>query len=136
MYKKLHRYFTQKGATMLEMCLNYYGIYDNLHFSLSLHKLEQLAFQQHSCGYSYSLSPTFSMSYFEIKNLLNIYQDSNYEHTVHEIFRYAAFFGLISHVIISPFHIEWKYNCFHQRDLFFSKMRLEIREQKKISSYF
>ncbi len=121
---------------MLETCLNYYGIYDNLHFSLSLHQLEQLAFQQHPCGYSYTSSPTFSMSYFEIKNLLNIYQDSNYEQTVHEIFRYAAFFGIITDVVISPFHIEWRFNSYHQRDLFFSKMRLEIREQNKISSCY
>lgn len=120
---------------MLTSCLNHYHIYDNLHLSLSLHRLEQLAFQHHPCGYQKSHSPFYSLSFFEIKNLLNIYQSSNYEDIVHEVFRYAAFFGLITDVVISPFHIEWKFNTYHQRDLFFTKLKLDIREQQKISLF-
>ncbi len=119
---------------MLDTCLNYYGIYANLNISLSLHKLEQLAFEEHPSGYENAPIKTLSLSYYEIKNLLGIYQGADYEKIIKEVFRYAAYFGLIQNVTLSPFHIEWDYNPYHQRDLFFAKTRLDIREYHKFSS--
>ncbi len=113
---------------MLNSCLNYYGIDELL--SQPLGTLKKLAFCHHPSGYQNSSSSSISMSYKEIKQLLHIDDDF----LVQETFRYAAIFGVITNVVISPFHVEWQYNSYHQRDLFFAKMRLDLREHTKISS--
>ncbi|MGL4677361.1 MAG: hypothetical protein ACRCWI_06810 [Brevinema sp.] len=119
---------------MLKTCLSYYGIDRSTSFALPLYTLEKIAFQQHPSGYKASSTPIVSMSYQDIQQLLLLQKVPNSNSLILEIFRYAAFFGIITHVIISPESIEWKYNPYHQRDLFFFKLRLELRQYTKISS--
>ncbi len=111
---------------MLQSCLEYYGI----NTIYPLYRLQELAFYHHPSGYKNENSSLFSLTYDQLYKLLHI---KNID-ILQETFRYGAAFGLVSNVIISPEHIEWSYNPFHQRDLFFYKLKLELRNTSKISS--
>lgn len=114
---------------MLNQCLEYYSLNQLPFFHQALSKLQQLAFQYYSCGYKNQPLFTTSLSYQEIQQLLDI----PFNYNIQEIFHYASFFGIITNVIISPNHIEWQFNCYHQRDLFFTTLKLSLREHSKIS---
>ncbi len=108
---------------MLKACLNNYGIEYDL--SIPIFKLQYLAFKQHPSGYEKSGSERIYMSQDEAKNFLNL--DSAED--MREVFRYAGYFGIIHNVVISPYHVEWAYNPRHQNDLFFSMIKMQIREE-------
>lgn len=113
---------------MLDHCLKHYGIDQNITLSRSLYQLYELNQQHYCCGYR--LIPAFkcSIAHKDAIKLLGIHGHPNPECILKETFRYGVYFGLIKNLIISPTHSEWSLNPLYQRDLFFTKLKLQIRE--------
>lgn len=113
---------------MLDHCLKHYGIDQNITLSRSLHQLYELNQQHYCCGYCTIPAFKYSISHKEAVKLLAIQGHSNPEAILKETFRYGVYFGLIKNLTISPTHSEWSLNPLYQRDLFFTKLKLQIRE--------
>lgn len=116
---------------MLDSCLQHSEIYSNLQFSLPLYRLSEILCSLYPCGYEDKKEVFISLSYNEIKDFLFIYDSENSDFVLQEVVRYAAVFGLIKDLIISPVHMEWTMNPYHKRDLFFALMKFNIRESNK-----
>ncbi len=112
---------------MLKNCLCDYGI--ELNLSMPIFKLQHTAFRYHKSGYRNETPKYFVMSKKEAGEFLNIYNHLD----IDEVFRYASYFGIIKNLVLSPYHVEWSYNPYHQRDLFFSRLKLELRKLSQIS---
>ncbi|MGL5721496.1 MAG: hypothetical protein ACRCY4_03750 [Brevinema sp.] len=103
-----------------------------------------------TCFLHYGLSPVLSSSLLRLAVLCRVQcADNSYQtyhfsldeaseflqipsSMVHEVLHYAGLFGLVSDVVISPFHTEFSVNPHYERDLFFAHLRLQLRKTSTI----
>lgn len=106
---------------MLKQCFRHYGLCSPL--SLAVERLALLCFYHHPCGYSSAPAKNFSFSRGKAAQFLGIN-----ENLLGEALHYGALFGLLQNVTLSPYHAEFALNPTHRRDLFFAKLRFQLRE--------
>ncbi|MGL4367679.1 MAG: hypothetical protein ACRCTQ_05325 [Brevinemataceae bacterium] len=117
---------------MLEFCARHYGIRNCFYLYPALKLLIGIAESLYPSGYQQHTPVHFNFSNTQLHSFFNMPHTPYSEAAIREVFRYASLFKIINNTIISPDHIEWSFNPFYQRDLFFVKLKLETRETKNL----
>ncbi|MGL4394531.1 MAG: hypothetical protein ACRCS8_04835 [Brevinema sp.] len=115
---------------MLDKCLQYYGLYSHISIARTLRLLAERAQHSYPNGYQSSEKVSISYTHKECAEEFGIKYCSYSHHDINEIFRYAALFGLIVDLSVYPDHLEFSYNPFHRRDIFFAELTINNRLSK------